>query len=224
MIPARLLDPYHPCSGLRQPGGGAREEPDRDQQRGHAQREHEEVDEPHGACLGRRHPGEHHREGGGAAGSGHDAGGGAQQEDRRVGPAAQPARPMQQPLGRAHRDHVQHGQREDDEQVGGGEAHPRVCAHRAEEGPAQPRHQAEQGVEHRKPGDIGEGQPHDARPRRLVPGSPGDDRRGDGDHRVDARRQAGQDAGPEEQPHGQQGARAQALGDASDLCGGGPDG
>ena len=167
-----LLDDSRPAAGAREARGHAGEEPDRDQQGTHAEREDEQVEESECGAPGGRDPREHGRERRRPAGRGHQAGGGAQQKHRRIGPAAEATGPADQPLRRGDRQHVEHGQAEEQQQVGDGEAGPRVGRNSAEQRPGEAGQQAEHRVEQRQPGHVGQGQADQPPPRWRLPALP----------------------------------------------------
>src|SRR5690606_34313536 len=212
--PAGALDPDHPRAGAGQRGQRPRRDPDDHQQRGHPEREDEEVDEAKDRAPRGRDPGENGGERGRAARRRDHARRRAEEEDCRIRATPQPPRPGRQPPGRRNRDHVQEGEPEEQQQVGDREERPPVRRDRAEQRPGKPGEEPERRIEEREPRDVRQRQPDHPPARRPFPGARSgarDQPRRDRDHRIDARRQARQDASPEERRDGEERAPVQQL-------------
>src|SRR6266853_1013368 len=93
---------------------------------------------------------------------------------------------------------VQHGKAKEKQQVPNDQAGPGVRAHGPEQRAREAGEEAEDRVEQREAGGVGEGESGRAGPRRRTRARPRDDSGGDRDHRIDARGQARDESGPEQ--------------------------
>jgi hypothetical protein len=137
-------------------------------------------------------------------------------------PAKRPAVPADaarcsRPVGRTHRDRVEHGERGEEQHVAHDQEEPRVGADAAEQGAGEPCEEAEPRVDGGQPDDVGEREQGSAAAAsanayRATGRLPADDRRGDRDHRIDARREGREHAGAEERRQRGEGVGAELGG------------
>src|SRR3989449_6631837 len=98
-------------------------------------------------------------------------------------------------------------------QVPDRESRPRARAHGPKQRAREPGEEAEDRVEQGEAGDVGEGEPGGAGARRLAGARPGEDPRGNGDHRVDAGRQTRDESGAEQGHEGDERTMGQRVGE-----------
>jgi len=214
--PKDALDLVHPGARLGHGGEGAGEGADDEEEHTEAEAEGEEHGSAVGDAAGLGDLDGDKSDDGREAGARHGAEDHARGQGAQVVPATPTALPLLQPRGHGEGDGTEHDEAEDEADDADAQGHPGVLGEGAlAQGPlrraAQGGHaRAEGGVREGDARAVGEGQ-EEALLGALL-GLPADDGDGDGDHGIDARGEASQDARQEDEEVGDGGTAGQGLG------------